>query len=267
MYGAIYGDLVGSLYEYQEFLHHNKEAMMKASQKDKLITDETFISDDTILTIAVLEAVKKNLCYEETIRKYILENSQKLNRENYFDYLFSPNMIKWAKGEKQGNSIGNGALMRVSPIPYLKESFLLMTDETVAVTSVSHNSSQALRGALGIANIIYLAKRGYDKDYIKDIIDRYFHYNYDFDLNDLRDNMKFNSTCDATMPICLYSLFTTDNFEDAIRLTLSLGGDTDTNCCIVGSMAEALYGIDEDKKRMVEAKLSEKYRKILSLSK
>lgn len=120
MYGAIYGDLVGSLYEYREYLHHNKEEMLKASNKEKLVTEESFISDDTILTIAVLDALKNDYCYEETIRKYVLDNSDKLNRDNYFDYLFSPNMIKWARGERLGNSVGNGALMRISPIPNLK---------------------------------------------------------------------------------------------------------------------------------------------------
>lgn len=263
MYGAIYGDLVGSLYEYQEYLHHNKEAMIKASQKDQLISEESFISDDTILTIAILEAVKNDYCYEETIRKYILDNSEKLGRDNYFDYLFSPNMIKWAKGERPGTSIGNGALMRISPIPNLKDSFILMNNEVMEATNVTHNSNQARAAALCVANIIYLAKEGYDKNRIKKIIDNYFCYKYDFFLSDLRDNMHFNTTCDSTLPLCLYSLFNTNNFDDAIRLTLSLGGDTDTNCCIVGSMAEAIYGISEDVKREVEGKLPEQYKRIL----
>lgn len=263
MYGAIYGDLVGSIYEYQEYIRHNKEEMIKASNKADLVTKESFISDDTILTIAVLEALKKDLCYEETIRRYVLENSQKLNRDNYFDYLFSPNMIKWAKGEKSGNSIGNGALMRISPIPNLKDSFILMNNEVLEATSVSHNSKQALAAAVCLSNIIYLAKEGYDKKRIKGIVDKYFNYQYKYDLNDLRDNMHFNYTCEDTLPLCLYAFFSTDNFDDAIRLTLSLGGDTDTNCCIVGSMAEALYGISEDKKQIVEEKLPDEYKRIL----
>lgn len=263
MYGAIYGDLVGSIYEYQEYLHHNKEEMIKASNKVDLVTEESFISDDTILTIAVLEAVRNDLCYEETIRRYILDNSEKLHRENYFDYLFSPNTLKWARGEKPGNSVGNGALMRISPIPNVKESFILMNNDVIEATSVSHNSKQALAAAMCVANVIYLAKEGYSKPRIKEIVDKYFGYKYDFDLDTLRDNMKFNYTCEETLPLCLYALFTTDNFDDAIRLTLSLGGDTDTNCCIVGSMAESLYGIDEDKKRIVEFKLPQEYRRIL----
>lgn len=263
MYGAIYGDLVGSIYEYQEYIRHNKENMLKASNKPELVTEESFISDDTILTIAVLEAVKNDLCYEETIRRYILDNSGKLNRDDYFDYLFSPNTLKWARGEKLGNSIGNGAIMRISPIPNLKDSFILMSSEVLEATSVTHNSNQALSAALCVSNIIYLAKNGYSKKRIKDIINKYFGYKYDFNLNELRDNMKFNYTCDDTLPLCLYALFTTDNFDDAIRLTLSLGGDTDTNCAIVGSMAESLYGIEEEKKKIVEEKIPEEYKRIL----
>ncbi len=265
MYGAIYGDLVGSLYEYREYLHHNKEEMLKASNKEKLVTEESFISDDTILTIAVLDALKNDYCYEETIRKYVLDNSDKLNRDNYFDYLFSPNMIKWARGERLGNSVGNGALMRISPIPNLKDSFILMNNEVIEATSVSHNSREAKAAAICVANIIYLAKEGYSKDRIKNIVDRYFGYKYDFDLNNLRESMHFNYTCEETMPLCLYAIFTTNSFDDAIRLTLSLGGDTDTNCCIVGSMAEAIYGIDEEKIAIVNSKLPNEYRHILTL--
>lgn len=263
MYGAIYGDLVGSIYEYQEFLHHDKEAMIKASNKADLVTEYSFISDDTILTIAVLEAIKKDLCYEETIRRYVLDNSKKLNRENYFDYLFSPNTIKWAKGEKTGNSIGNGAIMRISPIPNNIDSFILMNNEVLEATSVSHNSKQALAAAVCVANIIYLANEKYDKKRIKSVVDKYFGYQYAFNLDELRNNMHFNYTCEDTLPLCLYALFSTDNFDDAIRLTLSLGGDTDTNCCIVGSMAEAFYGITEEKKQIVEEKLPDEYKKIL----
>ena len=125
MYGAIYGDLIGSLYEYREYLQHNKELMIEASKKEKLLTPDCFYSDDTILTIAIAEAVKKDLDFDETLRRYVLDNSKPLNRENYFKYAFSPNIMGWARGEKEGFSQGNGALMRISPIPFIGKSSII----------------------------------------------------------------------------------------------------------------------------------------------
>lgn len=153
--------------------------------------------------------------------------------------------------------------MRISPIPNNIDSFILMNNEVLEATSVSHNSKQALAAAVCVANIIYLANEKYDKKRIKSVVDKYFGYQYAFNLDELRNNMHFNYTCEDTLPLCLYALFSTDNFDDAIRLTLSLGGDTDTNCCIVGSMAEAFYGITEEKKQIVEEKLPDEYKKIL----
>ena len=263
MFGAIYGDLVGSIYEYYEFLSHDKSRMIKASNEAELLKEDSFISDDTILTIAVLDAIKNNLRYEETIRRYILDNSAKLNKENYFEYLFSPNTIKWANGMSPGNSNGNGAMMRVSPIPFLRETYISVYNDVIEETQITHNSNEALYAALCISNIIFLGQAHYSLKKIKEIIDKYFPCDYNYSLDDLRNNMKFNYTCRETLPICLYALFNTSNFDDAIRLTLSIGGDTDTNCAIVGSMAESIYGISEDTKSKILAYLPEEYKNLL----
>lgn len=263
MYGAVYGDLVGSIYEYREFIKHNAEAMIKASEEAELLTDECFISDDTILTVAVAEAMERELDFEENIRKYILDNSGPVNRENYFKYLFSPNTIKWANGETNGVSIGNGAIMRISPVGNLCKTLLLLTHDTIKVTTPTHNSESAIKAALCVSNMIYLARNGSGKSYIKKVVDNFFPYNYDFNLNDLRREMKFNYSCEETMPLVLYVIFNTNNFDDAIRMTLSLGGDTDTNCCIVGSIAEALYGMPEYLKDKVDKYLPKEYIPIL----
>ena len=74
---------------------------------------------------------------------------------------------------------------------------------------------------------------------------------------------QFNYTCSDTIDICLYALFTTDNFDDAIKKVLSYGGDTDTNACIVGGMAEAMYGLDEQYVEKVNEKLPEEFKKVL----
>lgn len=263
MYGAVYGDLVGSLYEYREYVRHSVEDMIKASNKSILLTKECFISDDTILTVAVAEAMEHELDFEENIRKYILDNSEPTNRDDYFKYIFSPNTIKWAKGEGNNASIGNGAIMRISPVGNLCKTLLLLTHDTIKATTPSHNSESAIKAALCVSNIIYLARTGSTKSYIKKVVDNYFPYNYDFNLDELRKGMKFNYSCDETMPLVLYVIFNTNNFDDAIRMMLSIGGDTDTNCCIVGSIAEALYGLPNNIKDEVDEYLPKEYIPIL----
>ena len=89
MYGAIYGDLIGSLYEYREYLLHNKELMIEASKREDLLSDSSFISDDTILTMAVADAYIHGLDYEDVLKRYIMDNSNELNRDGYFKYMFS----------------------------------------------------------------------------------------------------------------------------------------------------------------------------------
>ena len=109
MLGAIYGDKAGSIYEY------NQTKEITKIFPDKLITDESFYSDDTIETIALIDAITCNKDYEKTLRRYINDNKNyKPNFEPYFEKPFSPNTMKWAKGEGNSNSTGNGAMMRIS---------------------------------------------------------------------------------------------------------------------------------------------------------
>lgn len=265
MYGTIYGDLIGSLYEYREFLCHDVKRMLEASEKDELLTDECFISDDTILTIALRDAFINRLPYDATLKKYILENSKPLNKEDYFKYMFSPNVIKCAKGNMCGSSAGNGAIMRISPIPYLSSTYIFMMNEVINATRPTHNSPSAIKAALCISTIIFMAKNGENKDKIKRAIDSHYGYNYDFNLEELRKNMFFNKTCDDTMPLVLYVVFNTNSFDEAMRMMLSLGGDTDTNCAILGGIVEALYGMDDDLKDRVDLYLPGEYKKIMKL--
>ena len=263
MYGGIYGDLVGSTYEFSEYNGHNKEFMIEASKKDDLLTSESFFSDDTILMMALVEAILKDGDFDYYLRKYVRDNSQVLNNDNYFKYMFSPNTIKWGNGEEMGYSYGNGAIMRISPVATMGKSFIKVTHDTIRATTPSHNHESAIKAALCVSNMIFFAKNGADKKYIKSVVDSYFKYDYDFDLDALRSRMKFNYSCDDTMPLVLYSLFNSNSFDEAIRLCLSLGGDTDTNCCIVGSIAEHMYGMDDELKIRVNNYLPDEYKLLL----
>lgn len=249
MYGAIIGDLAGSIYEYKEFNDTKKGIIdldRRMSVYDKpILATESFYSDDTILTIALLDALLNQFSIEETYKAYFFKYKEmKLTNEPYFSYPFSPGFVKWCWGEQLGNSIGNGAAMRISPVGYLSNSLEEVKKLSYLATIPSHNSKEAIKGAEAIAMVIYLSRLGNLKDDIKKyMIAKYYPLNYD--LSYLQRNNTFNGTCEVTVPQAIYLALTANSFEGAIRNSLSIGGDTDTIACITGAMAEALYGIPD----------------------
>lgn len=233
MWGAVIGDLAGSVYEYQQ----TKE-IKKVQNIDSLITDESFFSDDTILTMAVLESVMTNSNYDENLKKYgKLYQDYRPDFNPYFKSSFSPNFCKWLDGDFIGTSNGNGAMMRISPVGYLFNDEDDVVENALLATRPSHNSIEAINYAKMVALIIFYARNGLSKDEIIEKLNIKYSY---------KPFLKFNTTCGETINNCLYALFETDNFEKALKLVISFGGDTDTNACIVGSMAEALYEIPDD---------------------
>ncbi len=231
MYGAIIGDLAGSIYEFGQIREISPISI------DKTIEENSFFSDDTILTIAILDAILNEGNYEDYIKKYIEKyKDYKPDFKPYFKTPFSPQLMKWCKGEIEGLSKGNGALMRISPIGYLFNNENDIIKEATLATIPSHHSIDALEAVKIVSLIIYYGRMGLSKEEIM--------CKLNISLND-QPFTKFNTTCHETLPNCLYALFTSDCFDEAIRKVISYGGDTDTNACIVGSMAEALYGIED----------------------
>lgn len=249
MYGNIIGDLAGSIYEYNQIKQISNITI------NKLIEQNSFISDDTILTIAILDAIVNNKEYEEKLREYGLKYENFVKPEiPYFEKTFSPGFIKWLHGKSEGKSYGNGAMMRIAPVGYLFNSLEEVEEQSRLATIPSHNSKEAIDCATIIAKIIFLARKGYSKE---DIIKK-----LNINLIEKKIN-EFNYTCSNTIDICLYSLFTTNSFEESIKKVISYGGDTDTNACIVGGMAEAIYGLDEQYIKEVDKKIPDEFKKIL----
>ena len=250
MYGAIVGDLAGSIYEYEQLKKVHRVQMRN------LIEDNAFYSDDTILTIAIIDAILNNKDYDYYLRKYIQEYSEYKPEFNpYFKSSFSPNLVKWSQSNIIGTSHGNGAMMRISPVGYMFDSEKEVIENARLATISSHNSKEAVDSATLVALIIYYSRKGYTKDEIFKMMKINVEYN---------PFTKFNTTCEATIGNCLYALYNSNSFEDAIRKTLLMGGDTDTNCAIVGSMAEAMYGINNETIEKVNEKIPQKFVKILS---
>ena len=253
MYGALIGDLAGSIYEY------NQLRKVHSIQMNNLIEDNAFYSDDTILTIAILNAILDNKDYDCYLRKYIKEYKEyKPNFNPYFKTPFSPSLIKWSNSNMVGTSNGNGAMMRVSPVGYMFDSKIDVIKNAKYATIPSHNSKEAIDSATNIALIIFYLRKGYSKKEIIKELNLSIKYT---------PYLKFNTTCKETIDNCLYAFFISNSFEDAIRTTLLMGGDTDTNCAIVGSLAEACYGIEESIKEQVNEKIPKKFVKILNRKK
>ena len=241
MLGAIIGDLAGSVYEYGQI---KKVTPVKV---DKVIEKDAFYSDDTILTIAIADAIMNKQNYGEKLRDYVNVYCNQLpEHKPYFKTMFSPGLTKWAKGNDVGESHGNGAMMRVSPVGYLFNTEEDVIRNAKLVTIPSHNAKEAIDAATKVALIIYYARMGLSKVEITKKLKIDIHK---------PSITKFNYTCEDTIDVCMYSLFTSDNFVDSIKTAISFGGDTDTNACIVGSMAEAVYGIPENLKKQAFEKL------------
>lgn len=249
MLGAIYGDKAGSIHEYEQI------KIIKPVEVEHLVSKESFYSDDTIETIALIDAIINNRDYGQVIKEYILANENyRPNFSPYFKSSFSPNTLKWAKGIGLSNSIGNGAMMRISPVGYLFDNEEDVVENARLATIPSHNSEEAIYCATTIALMIYYFRNGLSKEEVYKKLELQAQY---------VPFTKFNMTCSETIGNCLYVIYPSTSFEDAIRKTLIMGGDTDTNACIVGSVAESIYGMTNEQKAMAEKDLPSDYVKIL----
>ena len=234
MWGAIIGDLAGSTYEYSQ---HQKTTPIVV---DELITEDSFFTDDTILTIAIYNAIRGNRDYENSLKEYgirYLNYVPETSCGERFHSVFGGRFEKWLKGEADDKSIGNGAMMRISGIGKMFITEEEVVKNAMLATIPSHNTLEAIDCARTVALVIFYARMGYKKEEIKKAIG--------IESVEYKPFESFNKTCYETLNNCLYAFFESVNFEDALRKVLSYGGDTDTNGAIVGAMAEAFYGIPE----------------------
>lgn len=241
MLGAIIGDIAGTKFEYQEFLDSRKGIINIERRRsilncnEKLLDSNSFISDDSILTIAIAEAIIYGRDYIEVLKKYGKEYGNKpLEKENFFKSAFSPSFIKWANltSLEYGISKGNGSAMRVSPVAYLFNSLEKVQLEARKSAIPSHNSTEAIKGAESLSSAIFLARNKKSKEYIKNYITEKYGYNLENDLEKLQQTNTFNGTCDVTVPQAIFLFLNSSSFEDSIRNAISIGGDTDTIACM-----------------------------------
>lgn len=249
MWGAIIGDLAGSIYEFEQ----TKE--IKTVSPKELITNQSFYSDDTILTMAILDAMLTDKDFESKLRFYGKQFMEyHPNFHPYFDKSFSPKFIKWLDGKVLGTSRGNGAMMRISPVGYLSDTLDEVKQYAYLATKTSHDCQESIDCATLIAQIIFFLRKGFSKAQILEYLQLELYYH---------PFLRFNTTCYETIHNCIYALWHSTSFEEALRTVISYGGDTDTNACIVGSMAEAMFGIDSNLITVAKEKLPEPFVKKL----
>lgn len=249
MYGAIIGDIIGSYYEVLEIEHQKKYHKIRPyDERMKIMTNELFnenssYTDDTVLTIAIADAIINGNCQYE---KYLIQYGLKeigIGLDKYGRSRFGKGFIEWLLGNKEGNSFGNGAAMRISPVGYFN-TIESVKENSYYATIPSHNSVEAIKGAECIATSIYLLRNGLSKEDLKKYVENNY-YVLNYNLEDLRKNNKFSSKCSVTVPQAIYIFLESNSFEDSIRKAISIGGDADTIAAIVGSISEAYYEIPD----------------------
>lgn len=253
--GAIAGDVAGSIYEFNPTKDYNF----------KLIDERMEYTDDSIMTVAVADWILSNgsLSHATLAKKMRYWGNKYRFPMGGYGGTFSV----WLNKEEIGayNSWGNGSAMRVSPVGFAFDTM----EETLRYAQVSaevtHNHPEGIKGAQATAAAIFLARAGKSKEDIR----RYISYNFGYDLNrtcsQIRETYKFEESCQETVPQSLIAFFDSNDYEDAIRQTISLGGDADTMGAITGAVANAFYKeIPEEMATYTLNKLPEEMREVIA---
>ena len=238
MYGAISGDMIGAPYEFDR------------SPKTKdfpLFSRFSMFTDDSVMTIAVAEALIDTIGQDDKAIKSALVNSLKKWGAKYpgagyggrfYDWLFSDNTEPY-------RSYGNGSAMRVSAAGWLYDTLEETRHYARLTAEVTHNHPEGINGAEATAVAIYMSRSGRSKDEIKSYIIREFGYDLSRTCDEIRPTYHHVESCQKTVPEAITAFLEGTDFEDVIRTAVSLGGDCDTLTCIAGGMAEAFYGIPD----------------------
>jgi ADP-ribosyl-[dinitrogen reductase] hydrolase len=250
MIGAIIGDIAGSTYEFIG----NKDYFASLFPKGSDYTD------DTILTIATAHTLLSGLEYRKAYQLF---------GQKYPDPMggYGMRFAGWLEAGADAipyDSWGNGAAMRAGPIGWAFSSL----DETLAEAeksaSVSHNHPEGIKGAHATAMATWMARHGKSKTEIRQAISQQFRYDLSRSATEVRKTYSFNESCQGTVPEALIAFLDSTDFEDAIRIAISLGGDADTVGCITGGIAEAFYReIPQEMKATAERLLPQEFVQIV----
>ncbi len=253
MIGPIIGDIAGSRFEWNNC----------RSKEFELFTGECFATDDSIMSLAVCQALLESEGDPDTLARQAVSRMRELGNlypgagygGRFAEWLVQPNPQPY-------NSFGNGSAMRVGGCAYAGKTLDEVKALSAAVTAVTPNHPEGIKGAEATAVAQFLAISGKSLAEIREAVTREY-YPLDFTLDEIRSSYRFNETCQETVPQALEAFFESTSFEDAIRCAISVGGDSDTLAAITGAVAEAYYGVPAAIRGKAESFLDERQLKIL----
>lgn len=248
MLGAIAGDIIGSLYEHDPI-----------KTKDfPLFSEGSRFTDDSVLTIAIAAAILEGRSYLSVLKEYT---------RRYPNAGYGTHFWHWAHSDQDEpyNSWGNGSAMRVSPVGYSFDSIESVIVEAERTACVTHNHPEGIKGAQATALAVHLALQDASKREIRSELQTRFGYDLQRHIDDIRPEYRFNVSCQGSVPEGIIAFLDSNDFEDAIRNAISLGGDSDTQACIAGGIAGAYYGgVPGDIERQTRARLPEEFLRVIN---
>ena len=253
MYGAILGDIIGRPYEFD----------MGGKTKDfPLFSEESYFTDDTVMTLAVAEAFMG--APDTAIGKRLVASMQKWGHR-YPGAGYGVRFSSWldSADPKPYNSFGNGSAMRVSSVAWLYGDLATVRRMARLSAAVTHNHPEGIKGAEATAAAIYLARTGSSKAAIKAYLEEEFHYDLSRSCDEIRPFYHHVESCQETVPEAITAFLEGESFEDVIRTAVSLGGDCDTLTAIAGSIGEGFYGVPASLKEACRASLPQDLLKVL----
>lgn len=228
--GAVTGDIIGSVFEWNNV----------KTTDFQLFTERTDFTDDSVLTVATMDCILNGDDYTRAYQSYARKYPGRGYGGFFSSWIHSPD-------PKPYNSFGNGSAMRVTPVGWAYDILDEVLYQAKRSAEVTHNHPEGIKGAQATATAVFLARTGHSKAYIKKYIQDTFGYDLERRIDDIRPVFKFNETCQETVPEAIIAFLESTDYENAIRLAISIGGDSDTLACITGGIAEAFYGETSDR--------------------
>ena len=254
MLGAIFGDIVGSVYEFNNTHDYDFKLLSRKSRP----------TDDTCMTLAVAKALMESYGKDDdTVRAAVIKNMREIGNR-YPNAGYGGLFYNWLQGKNPQpyNSFGNGSAMRVSAAGWLYSTMEETLHAAELTAEVTHNHPEGIKGAKAVAATIFLGRAGWRKERIAEYITKTFDYDLSRTLDEILPGYRFYATCQRSCPEAIIAFMEGKGFKDVIRKAVSLGGDSDTIACMAGAIAEAYYGMPEEYRKEALNRLDKPLREI-----
>ncbi len=248
MFGAIVGDVLGSVWEFHP---------VRTGVTFEALQPRCKFTDDSVLTFATADVLLNGGDYGETYRRW---------GRAYPGRGYGRRFGAWLASDSMGayNSLGNGSAMRVAPVGWAFETLDETLEEAKRSAECTHNHPEGVKGAQATAALIFLARQGENKSEMKKYAEKTFEYDLSRSIDEVRKTSRFDETCPISVPEAFICFFEADSFEETVRNAISLRADADTQACIAGGIAEAFWReIPEDWRQFTRERLEKNQLELL----